>query len=312
MTRLTELRHQWQAWQKTKAIPRCIPQLPLQHGWLLNELIGLDDLIWGRWHYWAITVKKGDLLTAPIPKIQFTSQLLVRQHLEHCLDCIPNQGTGRWQSWSSTEYIEFFLDWLLFGLGHKGQPRSPIEPCGCQGAGDRLLKTFDLSGLMLFPQDYWGDLLADIQWGKANQFYPTHLNLCVFKAETLMAGKTDSRRERAVDPCCGTGRMIMVLSNYVLTIYGMDISQICAKATLVNCALFAPWVYRPFQFLDQPKSTKQLADEIFAAGQTDPLVATNLEDTEQDEANQWRFEPIMVRHKRGGTSIIIGEQGCFF
>lgn len=311
MSNLSQLREQWINWQKKKEPPRKIPAVPLQHGWLLEELIGLDDLIWGRWHYWALTIRKGDLLDTPIPKINFSPNPLVRQHLENCLDCIPNHGKGQWQGWSSTEYVDYFLDWLLFGLGHKGQPDPPHEPLGCQGASDRLLKTFDLSGLMLFPQDYFGDILADLRWGKVNQFYPTHLNICLFKAD-ILAGETDRRRELAADPCCGTGRMMIVLSNHVLVICGMDISNTCVRATLVNSALFAPWIFRPIPFLDRPRTSEQLAKSLFEAGHSDPAIATYLDLTEHDPENQWRFEPIIIGRKKGKSNNVIGDQGCLF
>jgi len=106
--------------------------------------------------------------------------------------------------------------------------------------------------------------------------------------------------------------MMIVLSNYVLTIYGMDISATCAKATLVNSALFAPWIYRPFSFLDQPRSSSKLAQELFEAGQTDPDAAKYLDQTEHDQENQWRFEPIIIRKKRGKPGYVVGEQGCLF
>ena len=71
------------------------------------------------------------------------------------------------------EYFDYFLSWLLFGLGHKGQSEMPAEPGGCHGASDRLYQVFTLDAMLLWPHDYFGTLLAESSYGKSQGFYPT-------------------------------------------------------------------------------------------------------------------------------------------
>ena len=49
-----------------------------------------------------------------------------------------------------------------------------------------------------------------------------------------------------MEPCLGTGRMLLHASNYSLRLHGMDIDQTVLTAALVNGALYAPWMVRPF------------------------------------------------------------------
>ena len=65
----------------------------------------------------------------------------------------------------------YFLQWLLFGFGDPSQLEEPKEPAA--GASMRLYQYFDLAYLILFPWDYFGDLLAENRYGRESAFYPT-------------------------------------------------------------------------------------------------------------------------------------------
>jgi hypothetical protein len=70
----------------------------------------------------------------------------------------------------------------------------PKEPTDCEGASMRLYQMFDLSILMLYPEDYMGRLLPQI-CGKSAQkssgFYPTPLALCQFISKLVSGDKTE-------------------------------------------------------------------------------------------------------------------------
>jgi hypothetical protein len=129
-----------------------------------------------------------------------------RAMLERSLDCIPR--IGFWQTWGSWDYFRYFLDWLLYGFGHAGHPEVPKEPGGCEGASDRLYQVFDLGELLLWPFDYFGDLLAEASYGQGQGFFPTPLHICEMMVQVSF-GSEDGRLKTTLDPCVGTGRMLL-------------------------------------------------------------------------------------------------------
>jgi hypothetical protein len=52
--------------------------------------------------------------------------------------------------------------------------------------------------------------------------------------------------ENLMDPCVGTGRMLLHASNYSYCLYGCDIDPLVAMITRINGALYAPWLAFPF------------------------------------------------------------------
>lgn len=223
----------------------------LAHGWMLPMLLHLDNCIWGRWNYWARCYEADDELPpTPIPRLELLSlpHPATRRMLEATLNCIPTHSS--WRTWSGWSYFDFFLDWMLFGLGHKGQPETPQPPGGCNGASDRLYQVFCLDAMLLWPHDYFGDLLCESSYGKQQGFYPTPHTICDFMVQMACDGKRDVRTETVLDPCVGTGRFLLYASNHSLRLYGMDIDATLCKATLVNGYCYVPWLVRPIPWLD--------------------------------------------------------------
>ncbi len=164
--------------------------------------------------------------------------------LTRCLDAIPNQRGGAWQSWGSYDYFDYFLRWLLYGFHHAGQPDAPTEPMGCDGASERLQKTLELELWLTNPYDYFGDMLAENAYGKRQGFYPTPHSIAALMAGMMFTGG-DTRTKTVCDPCVGTGRLLLYASNHSLRLFGQDIDPVMCRTTLVNGYLFAPWLVRP-------------------------------------------------------------------
>jgi hypothetical protein len=245
-----------------------------------------------------------------------TPEKSVWKMLTTTLDAIPNHGHGGWAGWSSTEYFRFFMEWLLHGFGHQGHRTEPKEPFGCEGACERLERTFDLALLQQHPYDYWGDLLAENLYGKRQGFFPTPHPVAELIAQmTIGMGDGDTRALTVMDPCVGTGRLLLHASNFSLRLYGQDIDPTLCLATLVNGYIFAPWLVRPLPYLDyvqyQPERSAEVSEAIMA--QAPPHQAEVLADTEHDQEEQWRFEP--VKKRRSKLSLDDGEetrQGVLF
>lgn len=192
---------------------------PLKHGWLLPALLGTDSLLWGRWDHWYETMLNGGVLeNEPIPQIEFEANYgersLPRKWIEAALNCIPSHGA--WQTWGGAEYFRYFLDWLLYGFGDRSQMQPPEEPHGCEGASDRLYQVFCLEVLLAFPADYFGDMFAEASYGRGAGFFPTPLCVCEMIVRMQM-GSGDHRAETVMDPCVGTGRMLLCARRIIPT-----------------------------------------------------------------------------------------------
>jgi hypothetical protein len=226
---------------------------PMERGWLLPFLLMTDDAIWGRWDHWARTRLNGRMLDEAIPKIEWAGEGRngCRKHVEHCLNNVTRHG--HWQGWSSWQYMDYFLDWLLFGFGHL--TTMPDEPLGCEGAAKRLYQVFTLERLQAWPHDYFGEIMAENQHGRHLGFYPTPMNVVEMMTRMNFSDGGDMRDKTVMDPCLGTGRMLLCASNYSYRLYGVDINPSVIKAALVNAYIYAPWMAKPFPFWDEPGET---------------------------------------------------------
>ena len=130
--------------------------------------------------------------------------------------------------------------------------------------------------------------------------------------QMVMEGKDEETRVQTVcDPAVGTGRFLLTASNYSLRLYGQDIDPTMCMATLVNGYLFAPWLVRPFPFLDSanldPRHSQAISDSITA--QAPPYVAEQISDSKYDDKEAFRFEPIKKRRRKEETDP---SQGSLF
>jgi hypothetical protein len=202
---------------------------------------------------------------------------------------------GGWRGWGNWSAFDYFLDWLLYGFGHSGQQEQPTERQEHQGASDRLYQVFNLETLLAYPHDYFGEILAENQHGRHLGFFPTPMHVSEFMALMTLGG-SDARTKTVMDPCVGTGRMLLAASNHSYRLYGCDINPTVIKVCLVNGYLYAPWLVRPFPFLDaalvDPAQSPEVSETIARQA---PL---QLHCTEHDAQEQWQFEPIKKRRNR--------------
>ena len=109
-------------------------------------------------------------------------------------------------------------------------------------------RTFNLGLFYKEPADHFADLAADYQVGKGAGFFATPS--AVVEMMTRMTFGSEPRHEHKVksvmDPCCGTGGMLLHASNYSLNLYGNDIHPMLVKMAILNGYIYVPWlVYRP-------------------------------------------------------------------
>ena len=267
--------------------------LKLNHGWLLPYLLTIEGRLWGRWDHWHDTMLAGRVIQ-PIPGLDWESHSAARRMLEAALNSITTHGG--WQGWGSWQVFDYFLDWLLFGFGHRGQPELPHEPADFTGASERLYQVFNLETLLAWPHDYLGDILAENRHGQHLGFYPTPMEVARMLAAMTLGGE-DARCKSVCDPCVGTGRLLLAASNHSYRLYGCDLNPTVLKATLVNGWLYAPWLVRPFPFLDpqlvNPAASQRVSDSLIAQARPEQIQLT-----EHDGDTQARFEPLKKRRLR--------------
>ena len=208
-------------------------------GWLLPLLFQIDSFFSGRWWYWTRTLENGAFIDEHIPQIDFLDfpNQEAMKNLTGCLAMYNRFGGFRFPD---------FLDWLLWGFGESGNRASISDE-----ANEFLYRTFNLGLLLQYPHDYLGQILTEEKsgyWNNPNAFYPTPHVVCSMMAKMQFADavreRTDLSIKRAVDPCVGTGRMLMYASNYCLRLYGADIDRVCVAACKVNGYLYMPWLVK--------------------------------------------------------------------
>jgi hypothetical protein len=207
-------------------------------GWLIPYLSDLDAYFSGRWAYWTDALLDNAVPSAPIPRIDFLQHPEPRANanLQACLQYYNRYDFS----------LSDFLEWILWGFGEgEERPRISAE------ANEFLYRTFNLGLLLKYPHDYFGSILCEAKagyWSNPNAFYPTSHCVCQAMAEMQMhnaAKDADELKTKSVlDPCVGTGRMLMYASNYSLFLHGMDIDRTCVNACKINGYLYMPWLVR--------------------------------------------------------------------
>lgn len=223
------------------------PVVPWRYrGWLLYQvqLADLHPKLPGRWTHYMRTLEAGQLLDEPIPRIEFVLGNLDpgRKMLEQCLRLIHRED----HSWTSFNRL---VDWLAWGLA-VSREMPPLK----EETYEALYQALNLEPLLLNPHDYLGWMLAERHsngWNP-NAFFPTPHPIVECMSQMMLEERReasngrDSRLETVLDPCVGTGRMLLHASNYSYCLYGCDIDPLVAMITRINGALYAPWLTFPF------------------------------------------------------------------
>ena len=98
---------------------------------------------------------------------------------------------------------------------------------------EKLYRCVNIEPWLLHPYVYLGEMLAEQRsrgWNTTG-FYPTPHAVCEMMTQmTVNESETtnghDPRTRSIMDPCCGTGRMLLHASNFSLNLYGMDIDPL--------------------------------------------------------------------------------------
>ncbi len=227
-------------------------------GWLLYYRFMLEEHpdVGKRWDYWFRTMTAKSMLQEPIPQMNFSQPFdkQVMKELEVWIRLIDRYKGG----WAA---IDTLLDWFLWGFGYHHQaPELPHD------LNETLYRQVNIGPMLLRPADYLGEWIAQQkgQWNP-NAFYPTPHSVVEFMTQLSVGDQPgDSRSKTVLDPAVGSGRMLMHASNYSLRLYGVDIDRTLVKVTLVNGALYVPWMLRPFLEAIFGDSLSRAADPLLS------------------------------------------------
>ncbi len=131
---------------------------------------------------------------------------------------------------------------------------------------DFWYRTFNMGLFYKEPADHWG-MIAMESMGKSNGhgFFPTPASVVKMMTQMTFAGQSVEKQKRAsmMDPCCGTGIMLLYASNHSLNLYGNDISPLLVKMAKINAFIYIPWLAcRPkgLTIFDKPENNLHMID----------------------------------------------------
>ena len=218
-------------------------------GWLLLYLQMTEIQLRGtqsRWAYQLELWDTGELPDDPIPPLHFGQpDPTVYRELERWARLV-GYDDGGWSDFRS------LMDWFLWGLA---LARDEPELYRADAA-EKLYRQANLGLMLKAPYDYFGAFISERKSKNWNPtaFFPTPHSVVECMVRMLMAdGGRDGRHRKVMDPCVGTGRMLLHASNYSLRLYGHDIDPMVLAGCRINGALYAPWM------------SYGLPDSVFAA-----------------------------------------------
>jgi hypothetical protein len=251
----------------------------LTQGWMLHyvQLAHLTHPeVPNRWGYAFEIIEHGELPSYPIPRIEFghPSQGAGGALLERALGMIASTH-GTWPA------MRLLCEWLGYGL-----MVHPTPPQLDEALARRLYVELDLCELLLDPADYIGWLISGRKgrgrgWNPT-AFFPTPHGVVEAMVEMAMhdegeGGEEDLRLKSVLDPCLGTGRMLLHASNHSLVLHGCDIDPLVLLGAKINGALYAPWMAFPMCSFLSKDSPLPGPEDLEAVASENPDAQAHLE-----------------------------------
>lgn len=197
-----------------------------------------------RWQWWSLVTLTNNippLHILPYPKIAFNLQ--------------PQQSSPQYQMIekccsfnSSPNQFSLLLDWLLYKFGDNDVQDISYIP---SQLAQKWEENFCLKTLLSDPSDWFGiyyerNIISKHEMDK-NGLFCTPLS--VVSAMVEMTLKDADLLSSVDDPCVGSGRMLLLASNYSLFLSGQDINMNMVKITKINGWLYMPSLVWPCKSL---------------------------------------------------------------
>ncbi len=216
-----------------------IKQTDYRKGWLIPYLLALDYNFYQRWDYWTRAVLQDKIPDESIPYISFKPSLVYQQrqvikNITRCLSYADHRCSNS---------LEKFIDWILWGFN-----RIESFPAINETIDDYWYRTFNLGLFYEEPGDHFAEIAAESNVGRGSGYFPTpgHVVELMVRMNFGDEPQHEHKHLSVMDPCCGTGVMLLYASNYSLNLYGVDIHPLIHKIALVNSFIYVPWLaFRP-------------------------------------------------------------------
>jgi hypothetical protein len=288
-------------------------------GWCLPYLLGLD-LLPGvgstRWAYWMTICDTLQLPAEPIPQIDFgvspdNWRAPYPDHMDETPDRhikrVLDRYVTRYGQWYDDAWLHF-VRWLLHGFGRHGL-ETEVERIP-EDVRNFWYTQFNLAYLLSCPIDWSAWILQSgprwmgngrAKWSKGTGFFSTPMPVCQMMTMLTLANTdtdtvADTRLLTVLDPCCGTGSMLLPASNYSLRLYGVDIVRDLCLCAELNGWLYAPWlafvpssVEAMFQMRTQPLTFAWDTSPTPIRLETDPAKVAATEAYRAGELGQAEF-----------------------
>ncbi len=203
----------------------------------------------GRWYWWTEACWEGRIPETPIPQIHWQSQ-------PDPVDAKAIQDVLKPYLWKGRGgYDDAWMDlvrWLLNGFGYQYEGRErDLERIP---ADIRALwyETFNLFTLLHSPCDWSAFVLQHgLQDDGRTQsaytgsgFFSTPMSLCQMMTEMTFGGEPDHEHKflSVLEPCCGTGSLLLTSSNYSLRLFGQELVYDLVLCAILNSYLWMPWM----------------------------------------------------------------------
>jgi hypothetical protein len=252
-------------WRKRSATPEHVAQRTAQRGWLFETLVALESVIHGRWRYWLAILDRGTI-SGPvdvwaIPQVPFADTAASHQPTlkpwglpepsadlaAQCgsrAEAVANiQDTFGW-AFARGARLDEVVEWWLWAFGSSTPKQKPkLDPA----VEVRLYCGVELHRLIAHPAD-WAAHIATLYYGDNGGrhcgWFPTPISLCNLTVAMTFGQhpEADLRTKTCVDPCVGTGAMLLPASNYSLRISGMDIDRTMVMLCQWQAYLYVPWM----------------------------------------------------------------------
>jgi len=274
-------------------------------GWFLPYLLGMDAMPGIghlRWTYWLAICERGELPPEPIPQVDFVCHSCQwhnpypnqmpetpDQHIKRILTPYVQKGY-----WYDDAFLAF-VKWFLWGCGIDDEDIERDVDAIPEDVRDFWYTQFNLAYLLSCPIDWPAHILQggpswmqvkSARWAKATRFFSTPMSVCRMMADMsfLTYGGEDCRAKTVLDPCVGTGSMLLIASNYSLRLYGQDI-----VADLVRCAQFNGFLWMPWLVFNPP-SVREMWKRIDPQAKEVPTATLSLETDPEavEEIKQYR------------------------
>lgn len=191
-----------------------------------------------RWGYFL------DGCREEIPTIQFLSvfQASAARNCVNMLNKLLRASERRFSQW---EAFSKLTKWIAYGLGVSTSDEEQDALSITEDVQEAWYRGMDVSKFLYVPADYFGHIICENMstgWNP-HAFFPTPDTVVRAMTEMAMHDIGQKGKECTVlDPCVGTGRMLLHAGNYSLHLYGADIDPLMVRCTRINGAIYTPWL----------------------------------------------------------------------